>query len=153
MSATYTVERSRPVAASPERLRALIEDFHEWPRWSPWEDIDPTMQRTYGGPTSGAGSTYAWSGNRKAGSGRMELLSVDDRRIDIALHFDKPFRSDNDLTFLLEPVTGGTHVTWRITGPRPLFMRLAGPLMNMDKLVGKDFERGLDRLEVVASRG
>ena len=153
MSATYTVERSRTLTAPPERVRALIEDFHQWPRWSPWEEIDPTMQRTYGGPESGVGSTYAWSGNRKAGSGRMEIVKVEDDRIKVALHFDKPFTSDNELTFRLEPQGSGTHVTWHMVGPRPLFMRLAGPLMNMEKLVGKDFDRGLDRLDVVASRG
>jgi uncharacterized protein YndB with AHSA1/START domain len=153
MSATYTVERTRVLDVPPERVRPLIEDFHQWPRWSPWEDLDPTMQRTYGGAESGVGSTYSWSGNRKAGRGRMELRNVEDHRVDVALHFDKPFTSDNDLTFLLEPRDGGTHVTWRMTGTRPLIMRLAGPLMNMDKLVGKDFERGLDRLQVVAARG
>jgi uncharacterized protein YndB with AHSA1/START domain len=152
-SATYTVERTRLLDAPPERVRSLIEDFHEWPRWSPWEEIDPTMQRTYGGPESGVGSTYSWSGNRKAGRGRMEMRSVIDQRIDIALHFEKPFTSDNDLSFLLEPRDGRTQLTWRMVGPRSRLMRLAGPLMNMDKLVGKDFERGLDRLEVVAARG
>src|SRR3712207_2324490 len=101
MEATYTVERSRTLDAPPERVRALIEDFHEWPRWSPWEEIDPAMERTYGGAESGPGATYAWSGNRKAGRGQMEMLTVGGDRIDVALHFDKPFTSDNDLTFLV----------------------------------------------------
>ena len=81
------------------------------------------------------------------------MVKVGEERIDVALHFDKPFTSDNDLTFLLEPQGTGTHFTWRMTGQRPLVMRLAGSLLNMDRLVGKDFERGLDRLDVVASRG
>ena len=81
----------------------------------------------------------------------MEMRSVDDERIDIALHFDKPFTSDNDLSFLREPSGSGTKLTWRMTGQRPLMMRLAGPLLNMDKLVGKDFDRGLERLAAVAS--
>jgi hypothetical protein len=153
MDATYTVERSRTVQATPARVRALLEDFHEWPRWSPWEGLDPAMERTYGGPTLGPGATYAWSGNRKAGRGRMELLTVQDERVEVALHFDKPFRSDNDIVFLLEPRDGGTRVTWRMTGPRSRMMRLAGPLMNMDKIVGKDFDRGLDSLALVASQG
>jgi hypothetical protein len=152
MAATYTVERTRTLDAPPERVRGLIEDFHEWPRWSPWEEIDPAMQRTYGGPASGVGSTYAWSGNRKAGRGRMELRSVTDERVDVALHFDKPFRSDNDIAFLLVPSEAGTNVTWRMTGAKPLAMRLAGPLLNMDKIVGKDFDRGLDRLAVAAKQ-
>ena len=152
MAATYTVERTRAVDAPPERVRALLDDFHEWPRWSPWEDIDPAMQRTYGGPESGVGSTYTWSGNRKAGQGRMEIRDVTDDRIDITLQFDKPFPSDNELTFLIEPEGTGSRVTWRMTGSRSRLMRLAGPLLNMDKLVGKDFERGLERLGVVAAR-
>ena len=152
MSATYTVERSRTLDAPPERVRALIEDFRQWPRWSPWEAIDPAMQRSYGGPPSGVGSTYAWSGNRKAGRGRMEVVGAADDRIDIALHFDKPVRSDNTLTFLLLPQDGVTNLTWRMVGPRPLLMRLAGPLLDMEKLVGKDFDRGLDRLAVVAAQ-
>jgi uncharacterized protein YndB with AHSA1/START domain len=150
MSATYTVERSRTVEAPPERVRALIEDFHEWPRWSPWEGVDPELRRTYSGPASGPGATYAWSGNRKAGQGRMEMRSVTDERIDVALHFDKPFRADNDVAFLLEPTGGGTRVTWRMTGARPLVMRLAGPLLSMDRLLGRDFDRGLDQLAAAA---
>ena len=152
MSATYTVERSRTLDAPPERVRGLIEDFRQWPRWSPWEDIDPAMERSYGGPPSGVGATYAWSGNRKAGRGRMEVVGVADDRIEIDLHFDKPVRSDNTLTFLLLSGDGVTNLTWRMVGPRPLLMRLAGPLLDMEKLVGKDFDRGLDRLAAVASQ-
>jgi uncharacterized protein YndB with AHSA1/START domain len=152
MAATYTVERTRTVEAPPARVRALLEDFHQWPRWSPWEGLDPDMERTYGGPPSGPGSTYAWSGNRKAGKGRMEMRTVRDDHVDIALHFDKPFRSDNDIAFLLQPTEAGTNVTWRMTGAKPLAMRLAGPLLNMDKLVGKDFDRGLDQLAVAAKQ-
>src|SRR3712207_6502040 len=109
MSSTYTVERTKTVDAPPERVRALIEDFHAWPRWSPWEDLDPAMQRSYGGPSTGVGSTYAWTGNRKAGTGRMEMREVTDDHVDVALHFDKPFKSDNDIAFLLEPRDGRTH--------------------------------------------
>ena len=152
MSATYTVERSRTVDAPPERVRALIEDFHAWPRWSPWEGLDPAMERSYGGPPSGPGATYAWSGNRKAGRGRMEMVAVEPQRVEVALHFEKPFRSDNETLFLLEPRDRGTQVTWRMTGPRPLAMRLVGPLLNMDKLVGRDFERGLEQLAAAATR-
>ena len=152
MAATYTVERSRTVEAPPERVRELLEDFHAWPSWSPWEQLDPGMQRSYGGPPRGPGATYAWTGNRKAGRGRMELVSVTEERVEVALHFDKPFRSDNDIAFLLEPVEAGTRVTWRMTGPRPLAMRLAGLLLDMDKIVGKDFDRGLAQLAAAASR-
>ncbi len=72
----YTVERSTVVAAPADQIFPLLVDFHEWPRWSPWEDIDPDMQRTYGGAESGVGATYAWSGNRKAGAGSMEITDL-----------------------------------------------------------------------------
>ncbi len=84
----------------------------------------------------------------------MELVAVQPERVEVALHFDKPFTSDNDLSFLLEPRGGGTHVTWRMTGQvEGVMMSLFTRVMSMDRLVGKDFERGLDRLDVVASRG
>ena len=150
MSATYTVERSRTVDAPPERVLPLLEDFHAWQRWSPFEGLDPDLQRSYDG--TGVGSSYAWSGNRRAGKGRMQLLAVEPEKVEVALHFDKPFRSDNVLVFLLEPHTAGTRVTWRMTGPRPLAMRLAGPLLSMEKVIGPDFERGLDNLAREATR-
>ena len=150
MSATYTVERSRTVDAPPERVLPLLEDFHAWQRWSPFEGLDPDLQRSYDG--TGVGSSYAWSGNRRAGKGRMQLLAVEPEKVEVALHFDKPFRSDNVLVFLLEPHTSGTRVTWRMTGPRPLAMRLAGPLLSMEKVIGPDFERGLDNLAREATR-
>jgi len=154
MASTYTVQRTRRIDAPPDRVYALITDFHEWPKWSPWEDVDPDLQREYSGSPSGRGAVYSWSGNRKAGKGRMQIVDVDDdRRVDIDLAFEKPFKSQNLTTFLLTPAGEGTEVTWQMTGPRPLVMKLAGPLMNMDKLVGKDFDKGLDRLQRAASTG
>jgi len=151
MASSYTVERSRTIPVAVERVYPLIVDFHQWPRWSPWEDLDPEMHRSYGGPESGTGATYAWSGNRKAGAGTMTITDVaENQRVDIDLTFDKPFKSQNKTTFMLAPEGEQTTVTWTMTGPRPLLMRLMGPLMNMDKLVGKDFEKGLDRMAQVA---
>lgn len=146
----FTVERSRVVQASPERVRSLLVDFHQWRSWSPWEDVDPQMHRAYAGPQQGVGATYSWSGNRKAGAGSMEVLDVTEREVDIALAFTKPFKAQNSLAFLLEPSGDATHVTWRMTGARPLMMRLMGPLLDMDKLVGKDFEKGLEQLDAAA---
>ncbi len=154
MTSTYTVERSRNLDATPDRLYPMIADFRQWTRWSPWEDVDPELQRAYGGPESGVGATYAWSGNRKAGAGRMEILRAEEpREVEIALRFEKPFRNETVTTFTLTPVVGdGTTVTWRMTGARPWFMRALGPVLDMDKLVGRDFEKGLERMELV-SRG
>ena len=132
----------------------MIADFHEWPKWSPWEDVDPDLRRDYSGAASGRGAVYSWSGNRKAGKGRMEIVDVDDnRRVDLDLSFERPFTSETRISFLLTPAGDGTDVTWQMTGTRPLLMRLAGPLLDMEKLVGKDFEKGLDRMAQAATAG
>jgi uncharacterized protein YndB with AHSA1/START domain len=146
----FTVERERTIAAPPDRVKELITDFHEWKRWSPWEDVDPQLHRAYSGPESGVGARYAWSGNRKAGAGNMEITRVDDRGVGVDLEFLKPFASRNTIDFVLAPAGEGTRVTWRMTGPRPLLMRLMGPIIDMDKLVGKDFDKGLERLDEAA---
>ena len=154
MASTYTVQRTRRVDAPPGRVYGLIADFHEWPKWSPWEDADPDLRRDYSGAASGRGAVYSWSGNRKAGKGRMEIVDVDDdRRVDLDLSFERPFTSESRISFLLTPAGDGTDVTWQMTGTRPLLMRLAGPLLDMDKLVGKDFEKGLDRMARAATAG
>lgn len=152
MASTYTVTRSRTVQAPPERVYLLLSDFKQWPRWSPWEGLDPDMERAYSGPDSGLGATYGWSGNRKAGTGRMEITgAVEPRQLDIALDFDKPFKSSNTTSFTLEPKAGDTtEVTWRMVGPKPLLMRVFGFVFNMEKMIGKDFEKGLEQLDAVA---
>ena len=151
MRSLYTVERTRMIDTSPERVYPLVADFRQWPRWSPWEDVDPDLHRSYSGAESGVGAVYGWSGNRKAGAGRMEIVRAEpDELVEIDLRFEKPFRSQNTSTFLLEPVGGRTQVTWRMTGPRPALMRLTQKFFDMDKLIGKDFDKGLDRMALVA---
>ena len=149
---TYTVARAVTVQADAERVYEQIVDFRRWPAWSPWEDVDPELQRTYSGAPAGVGSVYEWSGNRKAGAGRMEITGAREAdRLLIDLRFLKPFKSHNAITFTLEPVPGGgTRVTWTMTGPRTLTVRILGLFTSMDKLVGGDFEKGLARLRTVA---
>jgi carbon monoxide dehydrogenase subunit G len=147
---TYVVERQRHVAAPPEAVRGHLVDFRRWRSWSPWEEVDPDLHRTYGGPESGVGARYAWAGNRKAGKGRMEIEEVDDRRVVIDLQFLAPFKSRSTTEFLLERTEGGTNVTWRMTGPATLMTRVMGLFTSMDKLIGPDFEKGLDRLATEA---
>ena len=151
-SDTYTVQRSTTVQAPPRRLFEQVEDFHRWPAWSPWEGLDPAMQRTYGGPAKGAGSTYAWSGNRKAGQGRMEITRSSPEDVEVALDFLKPFKSSSVTTFTFAPEGDGTRVTWTMAGPRTLAVKVMGIFTSMDKLVGKDFEKGLARLKAVAEQ-
>lgn len=151
MADTYTVERSRTIDAPADRVYALIEDFRSWPRWSPWEDVDPDLQRSYSGPPAGPGAVYAWSGNRKAGAGRMEIMAAErPALVEIALDFDKPFKSSNRTSFVLTPQGDRTEVLWRMVGPRPLLMKVFGLFFSMEKLVGGDFETGLDRLAAAA---
>lgn len=149
--ATYTVERTRTIETPVERVYPLIADFTQWTRWSPWEDLDPDLHRAYSGADSGKGAVYAWSGNRKAGAGRMQIASAEENReVDIDLDFEKPFRVHARTSFVLEPQGERTRVTWRMTGEKPLLMRITGPLLSMEKLVGKDIDKGLDRMALVA---
>ena len=148
---TYTVTRSITIAAPPQKVYDLVADFHQWPLWSPWEEIDPEMQRTYGGPDAGVGATYAWSGNKKAGRGRMEITEATPaERIAIALTFEKPFKSSNTTTFAFTPEGEGTNVDWTMIGPRPLIMRIFSFVFNLEKLVGGDFTKGLVKLRTAA---
>lgn len=143
----YVVERRAIVAAPPERVFEHVVDFHRWASWSPWEDLDPNLQREYTGPTEGVGAAYAWSGNRKAGQGRMEITEATrPSTIAIALEFLKPFRASNVTRFDFTPVDGGTEVVWTMTGPKTFTTRLMSVFMTMDTMIGRDFEKGLARL-------
>lgn len=146
----YEVVRSTTIEAPPARIHALVNDFHEWPAWSPWEDVDPDMQRTHSGPTTGVGAHYAWKGNRKAGEGSMEITGSAPDRIDIDLAFMKPFENKNKVTFELRPAGSGTEVTWRMNGETKGLWAVASKVFPMDRLVGKDFEKGLARMKAVA---
>jgi hypothetical protein len=129
----------------------LINDFHEWTAWSPWEDLDPALQRTYSGPSSGVGAHYAWQGNRKAGEGSMEITGSGADRIEIELAFLKPMRNTQQVEFVVTPTGAGSDVTWRMSGQHEgLMMNLFSKVVSMDKLIGKDFDKGLTRLKAVA---
>ena len=115
--ATFTVERSLDIDAPSSALYAELADFHNWRHWSPWDELDPTMNRTYGGSEAGTGATYAWAGNEAVGRGRMEITDVrPDEEVVIALTFEEPFPSDNVTRFRLEPSEEGTRVTVRHDG-------------------------------------
>ncbi|MET0523963.1 MAG: SRPBCC family protein [Nocardioides sp.] len=144
---TFEVTRSATVQADAAAVHALLNDFREWTKWSPWEDVDPDLQRTYSGAESGVGAKYAWSGNRKAGQGSMKITSSTPEQVGVELLFLKPFKASNDVTFILTPTASGTEVTWRMTGEQKGVAALFGKIVNMDRLVGKDFEKGLTRLK------
>ena len=146
----FAVSRRTTVIADPARVHGLVNDLHAWTAWSPWEDLDPDLVREYAGPAAGVGARYAWSGNRKAGQGSMEITSSTPDAIGIRLQFLKPFRSTNEVTFTLTPAVDGTEVVWLMSGRRTGLWGLLGRLFPMDRLFGKDFEKGLARLKAVA---
>jgi hypothetical protein len=143
----YTVERTATIDAPAERIYAQIVDFKNWRNWSPWEDVDPNLERTYTGAESGTGAVYAWSGNRKAGQGRMEITdTAEPTRVAIDLTFEKPFKSRNDTTFTIQPAGTSSRVTWTMTGEKTFMTKVFGIFTSLDKMVGPDFEKGLERL-------
>jgi hypothetical protein len=149
---TYTVTRSVEVDAAPSTCHALVNDFHEWTAWSPWEDVDPELQRTYAGVDSGVGARYAWSGNRKAGRGSMEIVESTPGQIRVQLLFERPWKAENSVEFSFVPSGSGTRVIWTMTGEHRGMAALFTKVVNMDKLLGKDFDRGLARFRAVAEQ-
>ena len=150
---TFRISRSTVIKAPPERIYALIEDFHKWRAWSPYENLDPALTRTYGGPASGVGATYAWAGNNKAGAGKMEIVkAVAPGELNISLDFTKPFEAHHKAIFTLAPEGDATRVTWTMEGASPFMFKLMGLVVDMDKMIGKAFEDGLASLKVEAEK-
>ena len=149
----FRVERSRTVAAPRGQVAAEITDFRRWTAWSPWEDADPGMTREYAGADDGVGARYRWSGNRRAGEGSMEIVGVDPRGVDIRLVFTRPLAADNAVRFDLTDDGTGTLVTWSMTGETSGLAGVFSRIVPMDRLVGRDFERGLERLDAVVTDG
>jgi hypothetical protein len=146
----FSMSRSTTVDAPSDRVHGLVDDFRQWQQWSPWEGLDPDLERRYLGPASGVGSRYHWSGNRKAGEGEMEIVESTPSRVAVDLQFLKPFKARNLTTFDLEQVGGGhTRVVWTMSGRRGVLMSLAGRLF-FDRSIGKDFDRGLASLKAAA---
>jgi len=145
---TFRIQRAATIKAPPERIFAVLNDFLRWESWSPWEKKDPAMKRTFSAVTSGKGAVYAWEGNRDVGQGRMEIAeSVAPSKVAIKLDFVKPFEAHNIVEFTLEPKGDSTHVTWAMQGPMPYISKLITVFVNMDSMVGKDFEAGLANLK------
>ena len=145
---TLRVQRAISIKAPADRIFPLINDFHQWRTWSPYEEKDPALKRTYSGADHGKGAVYAWDGNNNVGSGRMEILeSTTPSKIVIQLDFFKPFEGHNTAEFTMLPQGNATHVTWLMHGPAPFMNKLMQVFMNLDKMIGKDFEAGLVNLK------
>ena len=145
---TFAVQRSATVKAPPEKIFPLINDFHQWRNWSPYEDRDPNLKRSYSGAENGRGAVYAWNGDKNVGSGRMEILEASTpSKIAIKLDFFTPFEAHNTAEFTMLPQDDVTRLTWRMHGPAPFMARIMHVFINIDKMVGKDFEIGLANLK------
>jgi len=146
----FRIARSATMAASPTTVFAQVNDFHNWEGWSPWAKIDPTMTQSYEGAASGTGAKYAWHG-KKVGQGRMTIL--DSRPHDlivIKLEFLKPFQATNSAEFTFQPEGGQTRVTWSMSGQRNFMLKAFGLFMSMDKMLGREFEKGLAQMKAIA---
>jgi len=145
---TLRVQRAITVKAPAEKIFPLINDFHQWRSWSPYEDRDPALKRTYSGAESGKGAVYAWEGNNNVGSGRMEILETSvPSKIRIKLDFFKPFEGHNTAEFTMLPQGDATSVTWLMQGPARFVTRVMQVFINLDNMIGKDFEVGLANLK------
>jgi uncharacterized protein YndB with AHSA1/START domain len=149
----FRVQRSATIKAPPEKVFLLINDFHSWGAWSPWEKIDPAMKRTYSGPPSGTGAVYAWEGNSRIGAGRMEITnSTPSSRIAIKLDFLKPMEGHDVAEFTLEPRGDSTTVTWAMSGPSPYYSKVMQVFVSMDRMIGGEFETGLGTMRTIAEK-
>jgi len=150
---TLRIERTATMQAPPEKIFTLVDDFHNWQAWSPWEKLDPAMKKTYSGPSSGEGAIYEWDGNSKAGKGRMEILhDANPSNVAIQLDFITPFEGHYITELTVVPSGNATTVTWTMTGPSPYTQKLIGIFLGMDKMVGGDFETGLANLKTLAEK-
>ena len=145
---TFRVVRSVTIAAPPQAPFDRVNDLRAWSSWSPWEKKDPQMKRTYGEQSAGVGGTYAWAGNGNVGEGKMTIERSDrPSLVGIKLEFFKPFSGTNTATFAFDPAPGGTKVTWTMDGKYNFFTKGVSMVMNMDKMIGNDFEAGLAALK------
>ena len=150
---SFSVQRTTTIHAPPDKVFAMINDFHRWGEWSPWEKLDPVMKRTFTGPPAGPGSVYAWTGNSKVGAGRMEVLkAAPASKVDIKLDFIEPFEGHNITEFTLTPQGENTQVVWVMHGPAPFITKLMGVFVSMDSMIGKDFEAGLANMKAAAEK-
>lgn len=150
-SADFRIVRSKTLAAPTSAVFAQVNDFHHWDAWSPWAKLDPTMRQHFEGAQAGRGAIYRWNGNGQVGEGRMEILdSQPNKSVTIKLDFMKPFKATNQTLFTFAPQEDQTVVTWDMTGKKNFMSKAFHLLVNMDKMLGKQFEQGLTQMEAAA---
>ena len=146
----FRVARTATISAPAPMIFAQVNDFHNWRAWSPYDKLDPAMKKTYDGPPAGAGAIYSWIGNRKAGEGRATIIeSRPNDLIRVKLDFIKPFEGIAIAQFAFKPEGDRTIVEWGLSGRNSFMAKAVGLIMNMDKMVGGQFEEGLTQLKAV----
>jgi hypothetical protein len=148
--AAFRITRTAIMPAPPAVVFAQVNDFHKWEAWSPWAKLDPACKYSYEGPAAGTGAIFTWSGNNKVGEGRMTVLeSRPDELLRINLQFLKPFKATSTSEFTFQPQGNQTVVTWSMYGKNNFMAKAMGLVMNCDKMVGGDFEKGLGSLKSI----
>jgi uncharacterized protein YndB with AHSA1/START domain len=152
----FRVQRSLDINAPAEKIFAVLNNLKQQRHWSPWDQKDPHMKRTYTGAESGVGAKYAWDGNKQIGAGSQQIMATKpNERIDINIDFTRPFEAHNKIEFILRPSGGGTNttnVTWAIHGPMPFMFRAMSVLCTMDKMMSKEFDKGLTQLKALVEK-
>jgi hypothetical protein len=149
----FQVRRSASIKAAPEQIFPLINDLQRFNTWNPFEKKDPNVKRSYSGPESGKGAAYAFDGNQDMGKGTLEILdSAPASKVTMSLHMLEPFEVRNRVDFVLQPKDGMTEVTWAMQGAVPYFAKIIHLFINMDRMVGTEFEAGLANLKTLVEK-
>lgn len=150
---SFRVQRATSIQASPEKIFLLINDFHEWEAWSPWEKVDPAIKRDYSGVASGKGAVYEWNGNKDIGQGRMEIVELaPPSRLALKIDFIKPMEAHNTIEFTLTTQGDTTTLTQAMYGPSSYVHKLMGVFVSMDKMIGQKFAEGLANLKTLSEQ-
>ncbi len=144
----FRVTRSAAIAAPPEKVFPHVNELRNWEAWNPWGRLDPDCQMTYDGPPAGAGASYTWAGNNKVGAGRSTITeSKPHELVRFRLEFAKPMKATNTAEFTFRPEGDQTIVTWTMSGKNNFIGKAFGLVVNCDKMVGGQFEKGLAQMK------
>jgi carbon monoxide dehydrogenase subunit G len=150
--ATFKVQRSASIKAPPDKVRALINDMRAFNTWNPYNLKDPNMRGEYRGLQAGPGAEYHFQGNKDVGKGSIAIVDTAPDKVVMKLDMMEPFEGHNIIQFLLAPQGEATEVTWAMHGPNSYIGKLMGVFMNMDRMIGRDFEAGLSNLKARAEK-
>jgi len=151
--ADFRITRSATIAAPASVVFEQVNDFHKWNDWSPWAKLDPNAKNSFEGPPAGVGACFAWAGNNEVGEGRMTITdSKPNELVLMKIEFIKPFTATNTTEFTFKPEGNQTAATWTMSGHNNFIGKAMGLIMNCDKMVGGQFEKGLANLKAIVEK-